>query len=294
MPPETFDLVIVGRMPSVHLRQCGVRVLEYFDAHVVGLTATPAKQTFGFFRQNLVCEYTYARVVADGVNVDFDVYRIHTKITSEGATIEAGDVRADQDRRTRQQRIEGAGRRLPYTQPAELDRLSPARPRSARCLETFRDRLFTEIFPGRTVVPKTLIFAKDDNHAEEIVRRYAKSSARATTSPPRSPTTPASRRNFCRLPQLARPRIAVTVDMIATGTDVKAIECVFFMRDVRSPHLLRADEGPRCPHHQPRPISKRSRPTPKQDPVRNRRRSRCYRARLCRCCPTRTSQDGPT
>ena len=41
------------------------------------LTATPAKHTFGFFHQNLVMEYPHERAVADGVNVDFEVYRIH-------------------------------------------------------------------------------------------------------------------------------------------------------------------------------------------------------------------------
>ena len=41
------------------------------------------------------------------------------------------------------------------------------------------------------------------------------------------------------------PRIAVTVDMISTGTDVKPIECVFFMRNVKSARFLRADEGAR-------------------------------------------------
>ncbi|MEJ7742338.1 MAG: DEAD/DEAH box helicase family protein [Nocardioidaceae bacterium] len=58
MPPETFDLVIVD---EAHRSIYGVwrGVLEYFDAHIVGLTATPGKQTFGFFRQNLVSEYTY-------------------------------------------------------------------------------------------------------------------------------------------------------------------------------------------------------------------------------------------
>ncbi len=143
-------------------------VLEYFDAHVVGLTATPGKQTFGFFRQNLVSEYTYPQSVADGVNVDFDIYRIQTQISEQGSTIEAGTVVPKVDRRTRVQRYEALDEDLEYTPQA-------ARPRRHRevqirtVLETFRDRLFTEIFPGRSTVPKTLIFAKDDAHAEEIV-----------------------------------------------------------------------------------------------------------------------------
>lgn len=103
MPPETFDLVIVDECHrSIYGQWRGV--IEYFDAHVVGLTATPTKQAIGFFQQNLVCEYTYAKSVADGVNVDFEVYRIDTQITNDGSTIEAGTVVPVMDRRTRQQR----------------------------------------------------------------------------------------------------------------------------------------------------------------------------------------------
>ena len=66
------------------------QVLEYFDAHLIGLTATPSKQTFGFFKQNLVMEYNHEKAVADGVNVNYDVYRIQTEITGQGAKIDAG------------------------------------------------------------------------------------------------------------------------------------------------------------------------------------------------------------
>ena len=51
----------------------------------------------------------------------------------------------------------------------DLDRAVTATSQIRLVLETFRDRLFTEIFPGRSEVPKTLIFAKNDAHAEEIV-----------------------------------------------------------------------------------------------------------------------------
>ncbi|NNN08361.1 MAG: DEAD/DEAH box helicase family protein, partial [Acidimicrobiaceae bacterium] len=167
MPPETFDLVIVD---ECHRSIYGLwrGVVEYFDAHVVGLTATPTKQTLGFFQQNLVSEYTYAESVADGVNVDFEVYRIQTEITKKGATIEAGTIVPKMDRRTRQQRWETLDEDFDYT-GSELDRAVTSKAQIRLVLETFRDRLYSEIFPGRSVVPKTLIFAKDDNHAEEIV-----------------------------------------------------------------------------------------------------------------------------
>ncbi len=83
VPPETFDVVIVD---ECHRSIYGLwrQVLDYFDAFTIGLTATPNKQTFGFFNQNLVMEYCHEQAVADGVNVDFDVYRIRTEITRAG------------------------------------------------------------------------------------------------------------------------------------------------------------------------------------------------------------------
>ncbi|MQA35727.1 type I restriction endonuclease subunit R [Modestobacter roseus] len=233
LPPESFDLVIVD---EAHRSIYGVwrRVLEYFDAHIVGLTATPVKQTFGFFQQNLVSEYTYAQSVADNVNVDFDVYRIRTQISESGSTIEAGTVVPKVDRRTRVQRYEALDDDVAYTSP-QLDRAVTSKSQIRLVLETFRDRLFTEIFPGRSTVPKTLIFCKDDNHAEEVVTTIREvfgagnDFAAKITYNGRDPK--GDLKKFRTSPTL---RVAVTVDMIATGTDVRPLECVFFMRDVRS------------------------------------------------------------
>ncbi len=233
MPPEAFDLVIVD---ECHRSIYGVwrGVLEYFDAHVLGLTATPTKQTFGFFQQNLVSEYTYPQSVADGVNVDFEVYRIKTQISDAGSKIDAGTVVPKQDRRTRQQRLEELEDDFEYSS-TNLDRDVTSKSQIRLVLETFRERLFTEIFPGRSVVPKTLIFAKDDNHAEEIVNTvrevFGEGNDFAAKITYNAKDPKGLLQKFRNSPTL---RIAVTVDMIATGTDVKPIECVFFMRDVRS------------------------------------------------------------
>jgi type I restriction enzyme, R subunit len=233
LPPEAFDLIVVD---ECHRSIYGLwrGVLDYFDAHVVGLTATPTKQAFGFFRQNLVSEYTYAESVAHGVNVDFDVYRIVTQITAQGSSVEAGTVVPVRDKRTRAQRYQALDDDLDYT-PTELDRAVVSTSQIRLVLETFRDRLYTDIFPGRSTVPKTLIFAKDDNHAEEIVSaaravfgRGNDFAAKITYSVRDARDQLAKFRNSPTL------RVAVTVDMIATGTDVKPLECVFFMRDVRS------------------------------------------------------------
>lgn len=242
LPPEAFDLVIVD---EAHRSIYGVwrGVLEYFDAHVVGLTATPGKQTFGFFQQNLVSEYTYPQSVADGVNVDFDIYRIKTEITENGSKIDAGTLVPTVDRRTREQKLVRLDADLDYT-PGQLDRAVTAKHQIRLVLETFRDRLFTEIFPGRRTVPKTLIFAKDDNHAEEIVQTvrevFGKGNDFAAKITYSAKDPKGHLKAFRTSPGM---RVAVTVDMIATGTDVKPLECVFFMRDVRSGQYFEQMKG---------------------------------------------------
>ncbi len=242
LPPEAFDLVIVD---EAHRSIYGLwrGVLEYFDAHVIGLTATPGKQTFAFFRQNLVSEYTYPQSVADRVNVDFDIYRIRTQISEQGAAIEAGTIVPKVDRRTRAQRLEAIDEDFEYTR-TQLDRAVTAKSQIRLVLETFRDRLFTEIFPGRSAVPKTLIFAKDDAHAEEIVTAvrevFGKGNDFAAKITYRATDPKGQLKAFRTSPSL---RIAVTVDMIATGTDVKPLECVFFMRDVRSAQYFEQMKG---------------------------------------------------
>ncbi len=240
--PETFDLIVVDEAHrSIYGQWRGV--LEYFDAHVVGLTATPGKQTFGFFKQNLVSEYSYPQSVADNVNVDFDIYRIKTQISDQGSTIEAGTVVPKVDRRTRAQRYEALDEDLEYTS-GQLDRAVTATDQIRTVLETFRDKLFTEIFPGRTTVPKTLIFAKDDAHAEEIVTQvrevFGKGNDFAAKITYTARNADQQLAAFRTGPAL---RIAVTVDMIATGTDVKPLECVVFMRDVRSPQYFEQMKG---------------------------------------------------
>ena len=242
MPPESFDLVIVD---EAHRSIYGLwrGVLEYFDAHVVGLTATPGKQTFAFFRQNLVSSYTYQESVADQVNVDFEIYRIRTKVTSEGGTLPAGVFVPKVDRRTRVQRIEQIDEDIEYT-ATQLDR-TVTNPHQIRLvLETFRDRLFTEIFPGRTAVPKTLIFAKDDAHAEQIVTLVRQVFGKGNEFAAKITYTandPKGQLQAFRTS--AKLRIAVTVDMIATGTDVKPLECVLFMRDVKSAQYFEQMKG---------------------------------------------------
>lgn len=242
LPPESFDLIVVD---ECHRSIYGKwrAVLEYFDAHLVGLTATPVAQTFGFFDQNLVSEYPYEQAVADGVNVDFDVFRIRTELGENGATIPAETVVPLRERKTRRERYQELESDLEW-KATQLGRQVISKGQLKLVVETFRQRLFTEIFPpvgegdvqrARTHVPKTLIFAVDDNHADEIVetvRQVFGEGDQFCTKITHAAKQPARLiKAFRNSPEL---RIAVTVDMIATGTDIPPLECVFFLRDVKS------------------------------------------------------------
>ena len=249
IPIETFDVVIVD---ECHRSIYGVwrQVIEYFDAYLVGLTATPAKQTFGFFNQNLVVEYGHAEAVADGVNVDFDVYRIRTKITEKGSTVEAGLVTKFRDCETRKMRLEKLDEDVVYD-ARQLDRDVVALDQIRTVIRTFRDNLYKPldeggIFPGRSEVPKTLIFAKDDSHADDIVRICREEFGRGNDFAVKITyrTTGVKPEDLLNLFRNSfNPRIAVTVDMIATGTDVRPLECVMFMRMVRSRNFFEQMKG---------------------------------------------------
>ena len=186
VPIETFDIIITDEAHR-SIYNLWRQVLEYFDARLIGLTATPSKQTIGFFKQNLVMEYGHEQAVADGVNVDFDVYRIRTEITEQGSTVESGYFVDKRDRDTRSVRWEKLDDDLDYA-ASDLDRSVVAEDQIRTVLQTFREKALPEMFPGREDVPKTLIFAKDDSHAEDIVRIAREIFGKGTTSARRSPT----------------------------------------------------------------------------------------------------------
>ena len=235
IPIKSFDLVITD---ECHRSIYGTwrQVLEYFDAFTVGLTATPSLHTLGFFGKNLVAQYPYERSVVDGVNVGFEIFRIRTEIGERGATVKAGYNLPVRDKRTRAERYETLVEDFSYT-PDQLDRSVLVSNQIRTVFETYRDTLFTELFPGRSEVPKTLVFAKDDHHTEEIVgivrdvfgkgNDFAKKITYRTDGGDPEALIRAFR-NDCN------PRIAVTVDMIATGADVKPLEVLIFLRDVKS------------------------------------------------------------
>jgi type I restriction enzyme R subunit len=239
IPIEYFDFIVTDECHR-SIYNLWRQVLEYFDAHLIGLTATPSKQTIGFFHQNLVMEYGHERAVADGVNVGYDVYKIDTQVTRQGGTVEKGLWIDRRSKDTRARRFEQLDEDLTYA-ANQLDRSVVVESQIRTVIRTFRDAL-PELFPGRAMVPKTLIFAKDDSHAEDIIHivrevfgkgnDFAKKiTYRALNLDNRRQGAQSLIREFQTSPQL---RIAVTVDMIATGTDIKPLECLIFLRDVRS------------------------------------------------------------
>jgi len=148
VPVEFFDFIVVDECHR-SIYNLWRQVLEYFDAFLIGLTATPSKQTFGFFNQNLVMEYNHEQAVADQVNVGFDVYRIRTVVSEHGSTVNAGFWIDKRDRQTRRIRWEQLDEDLSYS-PGQLDRDIVAPDQIRTIIRSFKERLFTEIFPGRT------------------------------------------------------------------------------------------------------------------------------------------------
>jgi type I restriction enzyme R subunit len=241
IPPEFFDFIIIDECHR-SIYNLWRQVIEYFDASLIGLTATPDNRTYGFFRKNVVSEYGHERAVADGVNVGNEIFIIDTEITKGGATIRAEQQVERRERLTRKKRWERQDEPEIYA-ATQLDRAVVNPDQIRTVIRAFRDKL-PEIFPGRNEVPKTLIFAKTDSHADDIIQIAREEFAegndfckKITYSAEDPKSVLAQFRNGYN------PRIAVTVDMIATGTDVKPLECLLFMRDVRSRNYFEQMKG---------------------------------------------------
>jgi type I restriction enzyme R subunit len=248
LPIEFFDFIVIDECHR-SIYNLWKQVLEYFDAFQVGLTATPDNRTFGYFNQNIVSEYTHEQAVIDGVNVGFNNYTIETEITRKGAAIWKGEFIDRREKLSRRKRWEQLDEDVNYTaNQLDKDVVNPNQIRMV--IRTFKERL-PEMFPdrfdekGEFEVPKTLIFAKTDSHADDIIQivreefgeanRFCKKVTYKTDEDPKSILTQFRNDYY--------PRIAVTVDMIATGTDVRPLECLLFMRDVRSRNYFEQMKG---------------------------------------------------
>ena len=234
VPIETFDFIVIDECHR-SIYNLWKQVLDYFDAFLVGLTATPDNRTYGFFNGNVVAEYSYEQSVVDGVNVMYDVYEIETEVTRAGAELKAKEWVDHRERQTRAKRWAEIEEDTAYS-GKELDRSVVNPDQIRKVIQAMKTAVETTIYPSRKEVPKTLIFAKTDSHADDIIKTvrevYGEGNAfckKVTYKADEDPDTILS--NFRNE---YYPRIAVTVDMIATGTDVKPLEVLLFMRDVRS------------------------------------------------------------
>ncbi|MFZ1320846.1 MAG: DEAD/DEAH box helicase family protein, partial [Ignavibacteria bacterium] len=248
IPIEFFDFIVIDECHR-SIYNLWKQVLDYFDAFEIGLTATPDNRTVAYFMQNLVSEYSHEMAVADGVNVGFDVFIIDTKISKQGSTIWKGAYVEHRERLSRKKRLELQDEDEEYSsKQLDKDIVNPNQIKTV--INSFKENL-PSIFPdridkdGNFEVPKTLIFAKTDSHAEDIIQtvrdefaeenKFCKKITYKTEEDPKSVL--ANFRNSYY------PRIAVTVDMIATGTDVKPLECLVFMRDVKSRNYFEQMKG---------------------------------------------------
>lgn len=247
-PIEQFDFIIIDECHR-SIYNLWRQVLEYYDAFLIGLTATPDKRTFGFFNENVVSEYTYEESVTDGVNVPYDVYTIETEITQAGAKLRAKEYVDKRERLTRKRRWERLDDDLEYA-PSQLDRdvVNPSQIR--HIIKAFKEAL-PQMYPdrfdesGEFEVPKTLVFAKTDSHADDIIQiireEFAEGNSFCRKITYRTDDDPKSILSHFR--NSWAPRIAVTVDMVATGTDIKPLEILLFMRDVRSINYFEQMKG---------------------------------------------------
>ena len=242
IPIETFDFVVIDECHR-SIYNLWKQVIEYFDSHLIGLTATPDKRTFGFFNSNIVSEYTHEEAVVDGVNVGYSVYVIETQITKQGAAIWKGEFVDKREKLTRKKRWEQLDEDISYSSKKLDDEV--VNPNQIRAIiRTFKEKL-PVMFPHRTEVPKTLIFAKTDSHADDIIaivrEEFGEGNAFCKKITYHADEDPKSVLSQFR--NGYDPRIAVTVDMIATGTDVKPLECLVFMRDVKSRNYFEQMKG---------------------------------------------------
>ena len=257
LSPDHFQLIIVD---ECHRSIYGKwrAVLDYFsDAHVLGLTATPTPEAYAFFNDNVIEKYTYDDSVVDGVNVPPRVYRIKTEITEHGGRIQPGTMLREVSKKTGKESFFLTNKRVDYS-TSNLDR-SVVNPDQIReVLEAYKKSIYTELYPDREkdwkYIPKTLIFAKNDYHATQIVE-VAKQVFGPEFEDGEVPehyvqkityTAGDSNALIRDLRTEKDFRIAVTVTLVATGTDVRPLEVVLFMKDVQSDVLYTQMKGRGC------------------------------------------------
>ncbi len=248
LPADYFDLIVID---ECHRSIYGKwqEVLNYFkSARIIGLTATPAPETLAFFNNNLIINYTLEKSIADGINVNYRIFRIETQVSEEGGVVKKDEVIKETTKYTGETVRVIVEEQSPYGK-TELDHsvVNPAQIRLV--LEEFKQSIYTDLFPERepnfAYIPKTLIFAKDDAHATRIVEIAKEVFPNQTPDFVQKITYSVgdSSELIRRFRNDKIFRIAVTVNLVATGTDIRPLEILLFMRDVHSSILYTQMKG---------------------------------------------------
>ncbi len=251
--PDFFDVIIIDECHRSIYGENWRKVLEYFGkAYMIGLTATPELDTFAFFDNNVVVDYTQQRSIADNVNVGERIYRIMTKVSEEGGTIDRGRNFKNIERYTGTEVNTIAAEPINYLN-TDLNRAVVNLDQIELVLQTFKDEVYVNMYPDREpnfdYLPKTLIFALNDNHATNIVDIARKVFGKqADTDFVQKITYSAGDSNklISEFNNNKKFRIAVTVTLVSTGTDIPSLEIVMFMRDVNSRTLYTQMKGRGC------------------------------------------------
>lgn len=249
LPHDYFDIIVID---ECHRSIYGNwrEVLEYFDtARLIGLTATPIPETKAFFNNNIIVNYTLEKSIVDGVNVDSRVFRIKTQVTENGGAILQGERIKVETRYTGRTEEISAKETKNYTK-TELNRSIINPSQIKLILSTYRDSVYSEMFndpqrePLFEYLPKTLIFALNEAHATNIVNIAKEVFGEVCPNSDMNMFVRKITYSSGDSNELIRQfrndrefRIAVTCTLVATGTDVKPLEVVMFMRDVESEPL---------------------------------------------------------
>ncbi len=266
LPKDFFDLIIVDECHRSIYSDWGA-VLDYFEnANIIGLTATPTETTVNYFGGAPVYTFTYNDSVKENINCYPKIYRIKTDVTVNGGTIKAGEKFDEANKKTgeKTKRHYFADDKEYKSNQLDVDVVNPTQ--IELILATYRDTLYSTTFPEREksylYIPKTLIFAKNEGHAKDIVE-IAKIVFKEKVKeelPPNENIDEYMDKYVQRITYSCENseglinefrtskkfRIAVTVTLVATGTDVRPLETVFFMRDVRSEVLYEQMKGRGC------------------------------------------------
>lgn len=211
--PGDFDLIITDECHrSVYESDGYGGVFQKFDAIEVGLTATPTQRTLSRFDNNLIYEYNYESAVMDEHVVPFQPYVLDTRITMSGV----------QDMETGE-----------YYSPDNLGSEVLVPDTHRKVGQEIRENM-------EDSNELTLIFARNDDHATQIVRDFREtvfsdkpdSFVQKITYKSDRPNDILTRFSD---PYDPSPSIAVTVQMVSTGVDIRPLKNVVLLNPVKSP-----------------------------------------------------------